>query len=196
MQILFEGERDHLVSIFILPNVNSFKLNRDAKQVTSAYSRTPRLKNNQVKSQKKSFYPQNGQRDDSWVVSGKPWGIRVLGSIRRVRFTQSTLRQASIRENKGPSLGKVQVKIPHQRSPYAFFFFFENRSPEETERQERCARDKAWNLARHIYKLKDKDKATFHSPTNEWIMPAASTIKPEEREFVVDSGASMHMVSK
>ena len=28
------------------------------------------------------------------------------------------------------------------------------------------------------------------------MLPAASTIKPEEREFVVDSGASMHMVSK
>ena len=27
-------------------------------------------------------------------------------------------------------------------------------------------------------------------------MLAASTINPEEREFVVDSGASMHMVSK
>ena len=27
-------------------------------------------------------------------------------------------------------------------------------------------------------------------------MPVASTIKPEEREFLVDSGASMHMVSK
>ena len=36
---------------------------------------------------------------------------KVLGSIRRVRFTLSTLRQASIRENKGPSLGKY-VKIP------------------------------------------------------------------------------------
>ena len=27
-------------------------------------------------------------------------------------------------------------------------------------------------------------------------MPTASTINPQEREFVVDSGASMHMVSK
>ena len=27
-------------------------------------------------------------------------------------------------------------------------------------------------------------------------MPAVSTLKPEERESVVDSGASMHMVSK
>ena len=32
---------------------------------------------------------------------------KVLGSIRKVRFTQSTLRQSSIRENKGPSLGKM-----------------------------------------------------------------------------------------
>ena len=41
-----------------------------------------------------------------------------------------------------------------------------------------------------------KDKATFYSLTDEWILPAASTIKLKEREFVVDSGASMHMVSK
>ena len=53
---------------------------------------------------------------------------------------------------------------------------FEDRSQEETERQGRCARGK----------LKEKDKATSYSPTEEWIMPAASTTKPEERKFVVD----------
>ena len=46
-------------------------------------------------------------------------GSKVLGSIRRVRFTRTLLRQANIRENKGPSLGQIQVQIPHQRSPYA-----------------------------------------------------------------------------
>ena len=30
----------------------------------------------------------------------------------------------------------------------------------------------------------------------EWVLPAASTKEPEKREFVVDSGASMHVVSK
>ena len=64
----------------------------------------------------------------------------VLGPIRKVRFTTSTRRQASIREKKGPSLGKIQVKIPHQRSPYAMKF--EDRSHEETGRQQRCARSK------------------------------------------------------
>ena len=92
-------------------------------------------------------------------------------------------------DKQGPSLGKKQVKIPHQRSPYAIKI--EDRSQEETERQERCAHDKVWNIERNIDKLKEKDKATFYSSTIEWIMPAALTIKPEER-----SGASMRMVSK
>ena len=72
---------------------------------------------------------------------------------------------------------------------------FEDRSHEETERQ-RCARSKAWNLAQNLYKLKERDKAAFYFPAEEWVLPAASTKEPEEREFVVDSGGSMHMVSK
>ena len=31
----------------------------------------------------------------------------------------------------------------------------------ETERQERCARSKAWNLVNNKYKPKEKDKATI-----------------------------------
>ena len=118
----------------------------------------------------------------------------MLGPIRRVRFTRAALRQANIRENKGPSLAKIQAKIPHQRSPYAVKF--EERSPEATARQERCARGDAWKIAKNIYKLIKEDKATFYSPNEERILPAASTTKPEEIEFVVDSGASMHLVSK
>ena len=90
-------------------------------------------------------------------------------------------------------MGKIKVKVPHQRSPYALKF--EDRSHEETERQQRCARGKAWNLAQNTHKLKEKDKAAFYSPAEEWVLPAASTKEPEEREFVVDSGASMHVVS-
>ena len=45
-------------------------------------------------------------------------------------------------------------------------------------------------------RLKPKDKATFYSPTEVWVMPAQSSRKPEEREFAVDSRASMHMLSK
>ena len=73
---------------------------------------------------------------------------------------------------------------------------FEDRSQKETERQQRCARSKAWSLAKNIFKLKEKVKATFNLPAEEWVLLAASTKEPEEREFVVDSGASMHMVSE
>ena len=73
---------------------------------------------------------------------------------------------------------------------------FEDHSHEETERQQRCARSKAWNLAKNIFKLKEKDKATFCSPSEEWEVPVTSIKEPEGRKFVVDSGASMHMVSK
>ena len=44
-------------------------------------------------------------------------------------------------------------------------------------------------------KFKEKNKATFFSPSENRCLPA-STLKPEEREFVVDSGASVHMISK
>ena len=55
---------------------------------------------------------------------------------------------------------------------------------------------KHWNLAKNIYKLKENDKTAFYFPAKEWVLPAASTKEPEEREFAFDSGASMHMVSK
>ena len=45
-------------------------------------------------------------------------------------------------------------------------------------------------------KLKEKHKTTFLSSSENWCLPSPSTSKPEEREFVVDSGASMHMISK
>ena len=54
----------------------------------------------------------------------------------------------------------------------------------------------AWRLAKHILKLKEKNKAAFFSLSENWCLPAPSNLKPEEREFVVDSGASMHMISK
>ena len=89
------------MSVGILPNVNSLKLNRDAKQETSVCSRTTRLKNNQVKSRQRAFKKgKSGDKSAVAVVKTVPQGgnprRKVLGSIRRVRFTQSTLRQASI----------------------------------------------------------------------------------------------------
>ena len=69
-------------------------------------------------------------------------------------------------------------------------------SNEKTSHQERCARRVAWDLAKHVYKLKNADKAAFKSPIEAILMLAPTSKSPEEREFVVDSGVSMQMMSK
>ena len=51
------------------------------------------------------------------------------------------------RKRKDHRREKYNVKVPHHRSHYAMKF--EDRSHEETERQQRCARSKAWNLAKN-----------------------------------------------
>ena len=72
---------------------------------------------------------------------------------------------------------------------------FEDRSLEETEWQELGAREAAWKLAKNVSKLEEHERAAFFSSPENGCLPA-STLKPEEREFVVDSGASVHMISK
>ena len=50
-------------------------------------------------------------------------------------------------------------------------------------------------LAKNVLKLMEKNNAAFFSPSENRCL-SASNLKHEEREFVVDSGASMHMISK
>ena len=105
--------------------------------------------------------------------------------IRCVKFTKAVARHAYIRDQ-NPSRGLICPGEPHERSPNAPKF--EDRSQKETEWQEQGAREAAWKLAKSVLKLKEKNKATFFSPSENRCLPAS--------EFVVDSGASMHMISK
>ena len=61
---------------------------------------------------------------------------------------------------------------PHQRNPNAPKF--KDLSQEETEWQERCAREAAWRLAESILKSKEKNKAAFFSPSENWCLPASN----------------------
>ena len=89
-----------------------------------------------------SCVSQDTEPPDSVAISRM--GTKVLEPTRRVRFTRAALRQANIREKEGPSLGQIQVKIPHHRRPNAVKF--EDSSQAETDRRERCARGDAWIL--------------------------------------------------
>ena len=112
--------------------------------------------------------------------------------IQRVKFTKAIARHTKIRDQ-NPSLGYICPREPHQRSPNAPKF--EDWSLEETEWQEQGAREAAWKLAKNVLKLKEHERAAFFSPSENRCL-LASNLKLEEREFVVDSGASMHMISK
>ena len=106
--------------------------------------------------------------------------------IQRVKFTKALARHTKIRDQ-NPSLGYICPGEPHQRSPNAPKF--EDRSQEETEWQEQIVRKAAWKLPKNVLKIKGAyERATFFSPSENRCLPA-SNLKPEEREFVVDSGA-------
>ena len=136
------------MNIGIRPSANSLKMKRVVRLETSVCFRITRLMNNQTKNQRKAtVYQKRRESDDKNAVAtvksvsqmgcvsqdsdafvsqgrksrGNPMQ-KVLEPIQRVRFTKSTPCHASIREKKGPSLGKVNVKVLHQRSPYAMKF--------------------------------------------------------------------------
>ena len=94
--------------------------------------------------------------------------LRKAGQVRlnapaghTIKFSGRTWYEIRIRERKGPSRGVIQKGEPYERNPCAPRF--EERTPEETSRQEGCAGKAAWNLAIKISKLKADDRATFYS---------------------------------
>ena len=113
-------------------------------------------------------------------------------TIQRVKFKKAIARHTKIRDQ-NPSLGYICPGEPHVRSPNAPKF--EDRSQEETEWQEQGAREAAWKLAKSVLKLKEHERAAFFSSPENKCLPA-STLQPAERDLVVDSGASMQMISK
>ena len=59
----------------------------------------------------------------------------------------------------------------------------------------RCPRSSVEAGQKCVQIKRRKNKATFFSPSENRCLPA-SNLKHEEREFVVNSGVSMHMISK
>ena len=110
-------------------------------------------------------------------ISGYGAAEVFIDSVEELKHTEATvvfnspkavLRHAHIRDQK-PSLRVICPGDPHQRNPNAPKF--EDRSQEETERQERDAREAAWKMARCILNLKEKHKTTFLSPSENRCLP-------------------------
>ena len=88
----------------------------------------------------------------------------------------------------------IQPSHPHSRNPVVPKF--EDLCQEETQKQERWTRRAAWDLADEVCKSRgnlDPTRALVFSLLFDWCLCASSTIEPEERESVVDFGASTHV---
>ena len=189
----------HSVKNGILQNACSASRRMGADLEKSALMRLTRPKNSLAKGLKRMVTKvqwlccvfQDMERPKSSSILRKSSNIRK--PIRCVQFTKTVVRHANI-QDQNPSLGMICPSDPHQRNPNASKF--EVRSQEETEWQEQGAREAAGKLAKNVLKLKENERATFFSPSENWCLPAPSNLKPEAREFVVDSRASMHMISK
>ena len=178
----------------------------DANLEISALTHTARLMNSPAKGQKRMVTKVQwlcGKVQDNWVAYLKIWSRRSLHRFcgrAQAYWSQSdvfnSLKPCHVTPtfDQKPSVGVICPGDPHQRDSNAPKI--EDRSQEETEWQERCAREAAWKLANNSLKSKEKIKTAFFSPSEHWCLPAPSTLKLEEREFVVDSGASMHMIRK
>ena len=105
--------------------------------------------------------------------------------IRCVKFTKAVVRHADIRDQ-NPSLGMICPGDPHQRNPNAPKF--EDRSQEETEWQERCAREAAWKLAKSVLKIEgEKQSSILLTFGNRCLL--ASNLK---REWITGQKTTSH----
>ena len=145
----------------IFQNACSTSLRVDVELAKSALMRIARLKNSLAKGPKNGDTSalamlkitrqegcvfQDTEKPKSTTILRK--SSNVLKPIRCVKFTKAVLRHANIRDQ-NPSLGMICPGELHQRNPNAPKF--EDRSQEETEWQERCARAAAWRLAQKKY---------------------------------------------
>ena len=152
------------VILGILPYVKITNLKRDANLATNVCSDTLRLNGSPIKSRRKVVEKDQWPYWRSlhcWVVSQDCFSrnsiLRAhgkLGSNRTVKFSNDTWHHLKDREGTGPSQGMMQTCEPQERSPCEPKF--EDRTVQETLQQERCARREAWDLAKHVQKLKNK----------------------------------------
>ena len=100
--------------------------------------RTGRLRNNQRNPWKRTVTKVQWlywKMHHSWIAyftTQSHWNRHRFHGRAQKSWDQFDEYGANIREKKGPSLNKIQVKVPHQCNPYPKKF--EDRSQEETER--------------------------------------------------------------
>ena len=113
-------------------------------------------------------------------------------SIRCVKFTKAVARHADIRDQNLRSEWHAQViLISATPMPQNLRIGLRRRQSDKSKKPV-----KQRGVWPKMCLKKEHERATVFSNSENWCLSASSIFKPEEREFVVDSGASMHMTSR
>ena len=122
----------------------------------------------------------------SRFLSEKVCSTAILGSKHAVKFSNGTWKERVHREVLSKSVRLMSVVLARRNS----------RKDHMGDLDPRTIRPQSSvGLGENICKLKNSDTPTFYTPTEKWT-PAPTSTRPEEREFAVDSGPSVHMMSK
>ena len=195
--------RDRFVNVGILPNVDSMKQNRVVQSGISGCSRIIRLTNNHTKSRKRATVPQRKREDTvaavsttiglcfsrlgvlgiskRRTVSGKPdaksLGINSKSSVHSVHATSSKypLQQRAIAW-KNTSRTSSSAKS----SRYEIRGQISRRDCKTTAMRPKHGMESSWKT---YTSSKRKDKATFYSPSEEWVLSVTSTKEPEKKSL-------------
>ena len=111
--------------------------------------------------------------------------------------TRGQILQVHLAPKKSGKKGSIAGHYPKHLNLMSIVFARQNSGKDHMRRP--CIKKDAlveWHgIWRKYYKLKNADKTTVYSPIEARVMPSPTSKSPEEREFVVHSGASMHVMS-
>ena len=113
--------------------------------------------------------------------------------IQRVKFTKAIACHTKIRDQ-NPSLQDIFAQVNLISAAPTLQNLRIGLRRRQSGKSKVHAKQRS-SVAKSVLKLKEHERSAFFSPSENRCLPA-STLKPEEREFVVDSGASMYMISK
>ena len=113
-----------------------------------------------------------------------------------LKYTKTAERFIDIREQLGPSLAVIVGGAKHHRNHNAPTFADRDPEIQTTLWAEDGARKAAMQWGNNLYSIRGtylENEATFFKPKMGWRAASTSTVNPDESEYNVYSGASMHM---
>ena len=198
--------RDRLVNIGILSSVNLTAQKQGVKSGISVCSRNIRLMNNQTTSQRKANIPtqeEKATRRTLWLMwnvyrnsfasrkSRSLWNLKEAPSLWETRCKKSWDRvdqydSYSLRFVKQVSEKRKDHRLKKYKSKFLIsevptLWNMRTDLRKRLKDNSDVPEGRLWNLAKNKHKVKEKEKAAFYSPAEEWVLPAASTKEQEER---------------